>query len=290
MGSVLRRGDRGTSVRHLQQSLRNAGFSPGPIDGVFGRQTEQAVRAFQRFARIQVDGVAGRQTFGRLSSNENGRSRDNANTVQRTPSIQNLSFTIARNNTQTLYGRSPVFRGYSTMIDQSWVITGTVQGRNMDITQSGNKILINGSIGNVEIDFNNGRVYAKVGPTEYYNRSIFEMLNFLNLELSNSSTIPFDLLSPWKLPVKGNYLKILEQTWTLKGNGVDLGRILGIDGLKTNVSFNLKQDFYVRKDAYYTTYVPLVVGGITSRTSLTLYNKLKHLFPRNLSPGRVVLQ
>jgi Putative peptidoglycan binding domain/Transglycosylase SLT domain len=46
----------------LQVALREHGFYRGSIDGIAGPMTAQAVRAFQRKARISVDGIAGPQT------------------------------------------------------------------------------------------------------------------------------------------------------------------------------------------------------------------------------------
>jgi peptidoglycan hydrolase-like protein with peptidoglycan-binding domain len=46
----------------LQVALREKGFYRGSIDGIAGPLTAQAVRGFQRKARITVDGVAGPQT------------------------------------------------------------------------------------------------------------------------------------------------------------------------------------------------------------------------------------
>jgi N-acetylmuramoyl-L-alanine amidase len=46
----------------LQVALRAQGFYKGPIDGVAGSATAQAVRAFQAEAGIAVDGIAGIQT------------------------------------------------------------------------------------------------------------------------------------------------------------------------------------------------------------------------------------
>jgi peptidoglycan hydrolase-like protein with peptidoglycan-binding domain len=49
-GTPLRRGDAGTAVAELQQRLTDLGFDPGPADGQFGAQTEQAVWAFEGLA------------------------------------------------------------------------------------------------------------------------------------------------------------------------------------------------------------------------------------------------
>ena len=66
-GPVLRQGSRGAAVRTWQQDIdRVAGKIPGvphiATDGAFGPVTASATRAFQRFARIAVDGVVGPQT------------------------------------------------------------------------------------------------------------------------------------------------------------------------------------------------------------------------------------
>jgi peptidoglycan hydrolase-like protein with peptidoglycan-binding domain len=70
----LARGSRGDAVRSLQFALHALGHSmPRSVtsrslsaDGVFGSETDQTVRAFQRQQRLTVDGVAGAQTLGRL--------------------------------------------------------------------------------------------------------------------------------------------------------------------------------------------------------------------------------
>lgn len=64
---VLRMGSRGDAVKFLQAALKNKGFDPGPLDGIFGMRTTAAVRAFQASAGIAVDGIAGPQTWGALS-------------------------------------------------------------------------------------------------------------------------------------------------------------------------------------------------------------------------------
>ena len=50
-------------VRALQYLLRNRGFYRGKVDGVFGAQTEAAVRRFQRAKGLKADGIVGAQTW-----------------------------------------------------------------------------------------------------------------------------------------------------------------------------------------------------------------------------------
>ncbi|HEV2755531.1 MAG TPA: M15 family metallopeptidase [Actinomycetota bacterium] len=70
----LKRGDEGPDVRALQ--TRVAGWfprddqTPMGIDGVFGRKTARAVKAFQRFKGMDVDGVAGAAVFEALNKLE----------------------------------------------------------------------------------------------------------------------------------------------------------------------------------------------------------------------------
>ncbi len=60
MSHGLQDGSFGADVKHLQQRLESAGFSPGPIDGDFGPLTGGALDKFQRYAIDQLqDQLAG---------------------------------------------------------------------------------------------------------------------------------------------------------------------------------------------------------------------------------------
>ncbi|RJP28916.1 MAG: hypothetical protein C4533_03745 [Candidatus Omnitrophota bacterium] len=51
------------NVRQIQLALKNAGYNPGKIDGRLGRQTKDAIRAFQRDNNIPADGRVGKVTW-----------------------------------------------------------------------------------------------------------------------------------------------------------------------------------------------------------------------------------
>lgn len=68
MSRILTIGTRGSDVRALQTTLAQIGYSPGPVDGVFGDLTAAAVRSFQLEAGIKVDGLAGRETVAALAA------------------------------------------------------------------------------------------------------------------------------------------------------------------------------------------------------------------------------
>jgi peptidoglycan hydrolase-like protein with peptidoglycan-binding domain len=63
---VLKRGMRGSAVRDLQERLRAKGFLRSRADGVFGRETQAAVKAAQRQYQLAADGIVGSATWAVL--------------------------------------------------------------------------------------------------------------------------------------------------------------------------------------------------------------------------------
>jgi N-acetylmuramoyl-L-alanine amidase len=57
----------GDDVAALQQRLLDMGFDCGRVDGLFGAETEQALREFQRNVGLRPDGTCGPATFKALS-------------------------------------------------------------------------------------------------------------------------------------------------------------------------------------------------------------------------------
>lgn len=68
---MLRLGSKGARVRELQHLLMRAGYAL-KVDGDFGPATHKAVREFQTFAGIEVDGVAGPLTMRELERYRQG--------------------------------------------------------------------------------------------------------------------------------------------------------------------------------------------------------------------------
>ena len=67
--TVLHEGDTGEAVYNMQARLFELGYFSGRIDGRFGADTTEAVRAFQQANGLSVDGVPGRGTLAKLDSN-----------------------------------------------------------------------------------------------------------------------------------------------------------------------------------------------------------------------------
>lgn len=63
---VLRNGSRGTQVKVLQYLLIDAGFDCGKVDGIVGKNTIAAVKAFQTAHSLTADGIVGAKTWAAL--------------------------------------------------------------------------------------------------------------------------------------------------------------------------------------------------------------------------------
>lgn len=63
---TIRPGARGSAVRFIQSLLQRLNFAPGPIDGIFGADTQAAVIAFQASRNIPTTGVVDQATWDAL--------------------------------------------------------------------------------------------------------------------------------------------------------------------------------------------------------------------------------
>lgn len=66
VAQVVSVGSRGATVKTIQQKLKNWGYYKGAVDGIFGNQTREAVKYFQRKNGLTVDGIVGKQTLKAL--------------------------------------------------------------------------------------------------------------------------------------------------------------------------------------------------------------------------------
>ena len=78
---LSKRGSRGSEVRQIQTKLKNWGYYTGSVDGIYGKLTEEAVRKFQRYNNLTVDGIAGPNTLSAMGivSSSGSTSSSNSN-------------------------------------------------------------------------------------------------------------------------------------------------------------------------------------------------------------------
>ena len=70
---TLKLGSTGPLVEFLQNILKILGYYTGPIDGIFGNNTKNAVIKLQKnFGLLQIDGIVGTNTWNALSPYING--------------------------------------------------------------------------------------------------------------------------------------------------------------------------------------------------------------------------
>lgn len=65
-GVYLKKGDAGATVLALQKALNRKGSKRIAEDGVFGADTVEAIKAYQKSSKLAVDGIAGPETCKRL--------------------------------------------------------------------------------------------------------------------------------------------------------------------------------------------------------------------------------
>lgn len=72
--ATYRQGSTGSEVRTIQTKLKQWGYYDGAVDGIFGSQTAEAVKYFQRKNGLAVDGIVGQATLKALGMSSGGGS------------------------------------------------------------------------------------------------------------------------------------------------------------------------------------------------------------------------
>ena len=79
--AVIKVGSRGTTVKTIQTKLKRWGYYKGGIDGIFGNQTRDAVKYFQRRNGLTADGIVGSATARAMGITLNGSSSGSSGNV-----------------------------------------------------------------------------------------------------------------------------------------------------------------------------------------------------------------
>jgi peptidoglycan hydrolase-like protein with peptidoglycan-binding domain len=76
-------GGSAANIKEAQQALKDKGYDPGPVDGVMGAKTKDAIKSFQNASNLQATGTLDAQTAEKLgvqsgnSGSRSSSSRDN---------------------------------------------------------------------------------------------------------------------------------------------------------------------------------------------------------------------
>ena len=110
---LIQRGSTGTNVKILQENLIKLGFSCGPdgADGDFGTNTFKAVVNFQKKYKLEVDGIAGPETFACLSK-EIKKTHNTSDLNQSQSSTKNIKIGDKGNNVKQIQNKL-ISLGYS---------------------------------------------------------------------------------------------------------------------------------------------------------------------------------
>lgn len=128
----LRRGSRGELVTTLQKRLKTWGYYTGNVDGIFGSQTEQAVKYFQRKNGLEVDGIVGPATAKAVGISLTGGSSGGSSSSSGTGSSSSDVYLLAR----CVYGEA---RGesYKGQVAVAAVVLNRVRSSSFPNTISG---------------------------------------------------------------------------------------------------------------------------------------------------------
>ncbi|MFZ5974901.1 MAG: SH3 domain-containing protein [Bacillota bacterium] len=101
---TLKMGAEGANVSKLQTALKKRGYFNHSVTGLYGSITRDAVAAFQKDAKLRVDGIAGPQTLSAIysSSNTTGKKEKSQATKVTMPDWSTASKVFARGTTATV--------------------------------------------------------------------------------------------------------------------------------------------------------------------------------------------
>lgn len=91
--AVLKQGASGGEVKELQRRLKMWGYYNGAVDGVYGKQTVEAVKYFQRKNGLKADGIAGKATYAALGMNESVKALEGNKPSSSNTSSNNSNYT-----------------------------------------------------------------------------------------------------------------------------------------------------------------------------------------------------
>ena len=180
---TLRVGSKGSEVKSLQQKLISLGYLNGKADGIYGKMTAEAVRAYQRAKKLTADGVAGQKTLSSLGSSSGSGSQGSsgsttvasAQVAASKPSAARVQYANWYDKVKAVAKRYPYATVFDIATGISWQIHIFSVGAHADyepVTANDTAKLLKAFGGNtwnpraVWVVFSDGSVY--IGSTHSY--------------------------------------------------------------------------------------------------------------------------
>ena len=89
-------GSRGDEVKQIQEKLKRWGYYNGSVDGIYGTQTLNAVKSFQKKNGLTVDGIAGPKTLAAMGITSSGNSTSSTSNSSNVNLLAHLIYGEAR--------------------------------------------------------------------------------------------------------------------------------------------------------------------------------------------------
>nr|WP_120191318.1 peptidoglycan-binding protein [Sinobaca qinghaiensis] len=268
---TLRQGMRHSDVSELQRWLSSKGFQAGAADGIFGAQTGNALKSYQRSAGLGADGIAGPQTFSKMKVSASGSSSSN---VTKAPAASAGSSTLYRVLRQGSRGND--VKTLQQSLNSKGFNSGTADGvfgaRTTSAVrsfQSAAKLSVDGVAGARTFNALKGNIKASSSG---------------NGTQVSGTTAPAPASSGFIVPASGRISSEFGSRNGSSHHGIDVAQ-----GNRSNVSIAASASGTVTSARFMTGYGNTVIVSHTigGRHFNTLYAHLKSF---NVSPGQSVRQ
>ena len=92
-------GGSAANVKEAQQALKDKGYDPGPVDGVMGTKTKDAIKSFQSASNLQATGTLDAQTADKLGVHS-GSSSSRSSSSSSTDNMKSSNTTAGKDTDQ----------------------------------------------------------------------------------------------------------------------------------------------------------------------------------------------
>jgi peptidoglycan hydrolase-like protein with peptidoglycan-binding domain len=97
--SRMARGGSAANVKEAQQALKDKGYDPGPVDGVMGSKTKEAIKSFQSASNLQATGTLDAQTADKLGV-QSGSSSSRSSSSSSRDNMKSSNTTVGKDTDQ----------------------------------------------------------------------------------------------------------------------------------------------------------------------------------------------